>query len=97
MCSRSPTGSAGRTTRTASPGRSRTSWPRSPPPPRLTGMFLENLVIDAVDPGRLGRFWQQALGTEQLTDAPEGFETRLHLAGDAYLDLCFPRVPDVPT
>lgn len=59
-------------------------------------MFLENLVIDAVDPGRLGRFWQQALGTEQLTDVPEGFETRLHLDGGAYLDLCFPRVPEAP-
>ena len=60
-------------------------------------MHLENIVIDAVDPGRLGRFWQAALGTEQLTDVPEGFETRLHLDGDAYLDLCFPRVPERPT
>ncbi|MFC0675359.1 VOC family protein [Brachybacterium hainanense] len=57
-------------------------------------MHLENIVIDAVDPGRLGRFWQEALGTEQLTDVAEGFETRLHLGEAGFLDLCFPRVPD---
>ena len=26
------------------------------------GMYLENLVIDAVDPQRLGRFWEAVLG-----------------------------------
>lgn len=56
-------------------------------------MQLENVVIDAVDPQRLGRFWQEALATEQLTDEPDGFETRLAIEGDAFLDLCFQRVP----
>ncbi len=56
-------------------------------------MFLENLGIDALDPQRLGRFWEAALGTTTLTDAPDIFETRLSIQGDAYLDLCFARVP----
>ena len=56
-------------------------------------MFLENLGIDALDPVRLGRFWQAALGTTTLTDAPDIFETRLEIAGEAYLDLCFTQVP----
>ena len=34
-------------------------------------MFLENLGIDALDPKRLGRFWETALGTTTLTDAPD--------------------------
>ena len=34
-------------------------------------MFLENLGIDALDPQRLGRFWETALGTTTLTDAPD--------------------------
>jgi hypothetical protein len=59
-------------------------------------MYLENVVIDAVDPQRLGRFWEEVLGTERLTDVPEGFETRLALAGGLVLDLCFQRVPDPP-
>lgn len=57
-------------------------------------MYLENLVFDAVDPGSLGRFWEAALGTEPLTDEPEGYETRLDYQGEFYLDLCFPRVPE---
>lgn len=57
-------------------------------------MFLENLVIDAHDPGRLGRFWEALLGTETLTDEPSLFETRLSVPGGAVLDLCFPRVPE---
>src|SRR5699024_3800010 len=57
------------------------------------GMFLENLSIDAMDPIRLGRFWEEALGTTTLTEAPGIFETRLDLDGTAYLDLCFAQVP----
>jgi predicted enzyme related to lactoylglutathione lyase len=57
-------------------------------------MYLENVVVDAVDPGRLGRFWEEALGTERLTDEPEGFETRLAVAGGPVLDLCFQRVAE---
>jgi hypothetical protein len=59
-------------------------------------MYLENLVFDAVDPQRLGRFWEAVVGGERLTDVPEGFETRLSIEGGPDLDLCFQRVPEVP-
>ncbi len=59
-------------------------------------MYLENLVIDAVEPQRLGRFWEAAVGGERLTDEDDIFETRLALAGGPVLDLCFPRVPEPP-
>lgn len=55
-------------------------------------VHLENVVFDAVEPRRLGRFWQEALDCEQLTDEPEGFETRLAVEGGPVLDLCFQRV-----
>lgn len=57
-------------------------------------MFLENLGIDALDPQRLGRFWEAALGTTSLTDARGIYETRLDIDGEAYLDLCFAQVPE---
>jgi len=60
-------------------------------------MYLENLVFDAVEPQRLGRFWEAVLGTERLTDEPDGFETRLAVEGGPVLDLCFQRVPDPPS
>lgn len=60
-------------------------------------MYLENLVLDAVDPQRLGRFWEAVLGGERLTDEPEGFETRLGIPGGPVLDLCLQRVPDLPS
>ncbi|MFL4478683.1 VOC family protein [Paeniglutamicibacter sp. ORCA_105] len=59
-------------------------------------MYLENIVFDAVDPQRLGTFWQDLLGAELLTDSPEGFETRLSIPGGPDLDLCFQPVPDPP-
>lgn len=59
-------------------------------------MFLENVVIDAVNPQALGRFWESLLDTTTLTDTPDGFETRLAVAGGPVLDLCFQRVPDPP-
>ena len=59
-------------------------------------MYLENVVIDAVDPQRLGRFWEAALGCERLTDEPAGFETRLTVEGGPVLDLCLQRVPEPP-
>ena len=55
-------------------------------------MHLENVVVDTVDPQRLGRFWEQALGCELLTDEPEGYETRLTVPDGPVLDLCFQRV-----
>lgn len=57
-------------------------------------MYLENIVVDAVDPQRVGRFWEAALGTTPLTDEPAGYETRLDAGGGCVLDLCFPTVPD---
>jgi hypothetical protein len=60
-------------------------------------MYLENVVFDAVDPQRLGRFWEAVVGGERLTDVPEGFETRLAIEGGPVLDLCFQRVPEAPT
>lgn len=59
-------------------------------------MYLENIVFDATAPQVLGRFWESALGTETLTDVPEGFETRLSIPGGPEIDLCFQRVPDQP-
>ncbi len=55
-------------------------------------MYLENLVIDAADPQRLGRFWEGVLGSERLTDEPDAFETRLAVQGGPVLDVCFQRV-----
>jgi len=60
-------------------------------------MYLENLVIDAVEPQRLGRFWEAVLGSERLTDEPEGFETRHAIEGGPVLDVCFQRVPEPPS
>lgn len=57
-------------------------------------MHLENVVIDAVDPQLVGRFWEAALGCEQLTDEAEGYETRLAVPDGPVLDLCFSRVPE---
>jgi Glyoxalase-like domain len=60
-------------------------------------MYLENLVMDAADPQRLGRFWEAAVGAERLTDEPDVFETRLTVEGGPVLDLCFQRVSEPPT
>lgn len=59
-------------------------------------MYLENLVFDAVDPRRLGRFWEAALGSQGLTDDPDVYETRLTVPEGPHLDLCFQRVPERP-
>jgi hypothetical protein len=60
-------------------------------------MYLENLVVDAVDPQRLGRFWQAVIRGEQLTDEPDVFETRLTIEGGPAIDVCFQRVPEPPS
>jgi hypothetical protein len=57
-------------------------------------MYLENIVIDAAEPQRLGGFWEAVVGGERLTDEPDIFETRLAIDGGPVLDLCFPRVPE---
>jgi predicted enzyme related to lactoylglutathione lyase len=59
-------------------------------------MHLENLVTDAVAPNSLGRFWEAALGGEQLTDEEGGYETRLSIEGWPFFDLGFPRVSEAP-
>jgi predicted enzyme related to lactoylglutathione lyase len=58
---------------------------------------LENIVWDALDPQRLGRFWVAALGAEPITDEPDAVEARLHLTDDVFLDLCFQRVASPST
>jgi hypothetical protein len=60
-------------------------------------MYLENLVMDAVEPQRLGRFWEAVVGGERLTDELEGYETRLTVDGGPVLDLCFQRVSEPTT
>jgi Glyoxalase-like domain len=60
-------------------------------------MYLENLVVDAVEPQRLGRFWEAVVRGERLTDEADGFETRLTIDGGPVLDLCFQRVPEPPS
>lgn len=59
-------------------------------------MYLENLVFDAVDPQRLGGFWEAVVGGERLTDEPDIVETRLRIPGGPDLDLCFQAVPHPP-
>jgi hypothetical protein len=59
-------------------------------------VYLENLVFDALDPHRLGRFWEAVVGGERLTDEAGVFETRLAVDGGPVLDLCFQRVPERP-
>jgi hypothetical protein len=59
-------------------------------------VYWENVVIDAMDPQALGRFWETALGTETLTDEPDVFETRLTVPHGAVLDLCFQPVAEPP-
>ncbi|SDP06329.1 hypothetical protein SAMN04489867_1316 [Pedococcus dokdonensis] len=57
-------------------------------------MFLENLVFDAHQPQVRGHFWEQALGTDNLTDETDNVETRLSVPGGPALDLCFQQVTD---
>ena len=52
--------------------------------------------MDAVEPQRLGRFWEAVVGGVRLTDEHEGFETRLTIEGGPVLDLCFQRASEPP-
>lgn len=56
---------------------------------------LENLVIDAVDPRSLGRFWSGVLRAPILSDTADLVEMRLQFSDDAdgFLDVCLQRVP----
>ena len=40
------------------------------------GLEWEQIVVDARDPGALGRWWQEALGWVVVNEAPEEFEIR---------------------
>ena len=60
-------------------------------------MYLENLVFDALDPQRLGRFWEAVVGGTRLSDEPDAFETRLTIEDGPVVDLCFQRVPEPPS
>ena len=60
-------------------------------------MYLENLVVDALEPQRVGAFWEAVVGGERLTDEPDIVETRLAVEGGPALDLCFARVPEPMT
>ena len=60
-------------------------------------MYLENVVVDAQQPQRLGLFWEQLLGCSTLVDEADAFETRLSVPDGPALDLCFQRVPTPPT
>jgi len=59
-------------------------------------MYLENVVVDAQQPQRLGRFWEGLLGCSTLVDEPDAFETRLSVPDGPTLDLCFQRVGSPP-
>jgi hypothetical protein len=60
-------------------------------------MYLDNLVFDAVQPQRLGHFWEAVVAGVRLTDEPDAFETRLTIEGGPVLDLCFQRVLELPS
>lgn len=60
-------------------------------------MRLENIVMQARDPVRTGRFWSAALG---LVDAdqvpPTVYEGRLSIPGGPWLDICIEQVGTPP-
>ncbi len=64
-------------------------------------MRLENLVMQARDPERAGRFWSAALGLEGghvvEADYPgAGYEARLQIPGGPWLDVCIEPVSRPP-
>lgn len=60
----------------------------------MTRMRLENIVWDACDPRGLGEFWTASLDAEPMTDDADGYEARLRLGEELFLDLCFQPVTD---
>jgi len=55
----------------------------------------EQVIVDAADPGSLGRWWANALGWVVVNDDPEEFEIRP--APDRVPGLLFVRVPEPKT
>ncbi|WP_286956305.1 MULTISPECIES: VOC family protein [Arsenicicoccus] len=60
-------------------------------------MRLENLVMQARDAERVGAFWTQALGLVDAGPTDFGFEGRLVLGDDLFLDLSVEQVDRAPT
>jgi len=52
----------------------------------------EQVIVDAADPGALGRWWQQALGWVAVNEDPDEYEIRP--AADRTPGLLFVEVPD---
>jgi predicted enzyme related to lactoylglutathione lyase len=59
------------------------------------GNQWENLVVDAADPARLGRWWAEALGYQITVDGPD--EVEIRRAPDQVPGLIFPPVPEGKT
>jgi hypothetical protein len=55
----------------------------------------EQVIVDAADPGALGRWWATALGWVVVNDDPEDFEIRP--TPDRLPALLFGRVPEAKT
>ncbi|MGV9630510.1 VOC family protein [Streptomyces sp. NPDC003487] len=55
----------------------------------------EQVIVDAADPGALGRWWAEALGWTVVTDDPDEFEIRP--APDRLPGLLFVPVPEAKT
>ena len=50
-------------------------------------MYLENLVLDAADPQRLGRFWEAVVGASETVlknQRKNQFATRVELSGSVH-------------
>jgi predicted enzyme related to lactoylglutathione lyase len=60
--------------------------------PLAVALEWEQTMIHAVDPARLGRWWQEALGWVTVDDDPEAFEIRA--APEQLPGLLFARVPE---
>lgn len=60
-------------------------------------MALENLVLQARDVARASEFWTAALGLTASRTTGHGFEGRLELGGDLWLDVCIEQVDGPPS
>jgi len=60
--------------------------------PVVVALEWEQTIIDAAEPARLGRWWQEALGWVTVNEDPEEFEIRP--APDHPPGLLFARVPE---
>src|SRR6266704_1556969 len=56
------------------------------------GSRWSQVVVDALDPVRLGHWWAEVLGFQVLSEAPD--ELIISVKEDVYPQLCFVAVPD---